>query len=195
MVSVFSGSSRVPALVGNILILIACLLGGPSVQIGSSGGKTFYLGLDWFLLNLIGLALIFVPIEKAFPLQKNQKVFREDFRVDLTHFFFSHVLVQVLVFLSLSPALAISHLFSPTWFHGWISSIPPYVQFFLIIMIADFSEYWIHRGFHEIPFLWRFHSIHHSSREMDWLAGSRIHIFDAVVMRTLTFITALRLWQ
>jgi lathosterol oxidase len=36
--------------------------------------------------------------------------------------------------------------------------------------------------------MWRFHAIHHSSRELDWLAGSRLHLVDIVVTRAVTFL-------
>jgi lathosterol oxidase len=50
------------------------------------------------------------------------------------------------------------------------------------------TQYWVHRAFHQIPLLWQFHAIHHSTEIMDWLAGSRLHFADAIVTRSLTFI-------
>jgi lathosterol oxidase len=41
---------------------------------------------------------------------------------------------------------------------------------------------------HAVPFLWRFHAVHHSSRAMDWLAGSRLHLVDIVVVRAISFV-------
>jgi lathosterol oxidase len=41
-----------------------------------------------------------------------------------------------------------------------------------------------------VPALWRFHAIHHSIREMDWLAGSRLHFVDVVVTRALVVLPA-----
>lgn len=46
----------------------------------------------------------------------------------------------------------------------------------------------MHRTFHTVPLLWHFHAIHHSRREMDWLAGSRMHIVDVLVSRSAAFI-------
>jgi lathosterol oxidase len=42
--------------------------------------------------------------------------------------------------------------------------------------------------FHTVPFLWRFHSIHHSIKTLDWIAGSRSHFFDIVITRGLIMI-------
>ena len=46
-------------------------------------------------------------------------------------------------------------------------------------------QYWTHRAYHEVPFLWRFHAVHHSTRYLDWLAGSRQHVLEVVVTRSL----------
>jgi lathosterol oxidase len=49
--------------------------------------------------------------------------------------------------------------------------------------VADLAEWTIHFAFHKVPFLWRFHSIHHSSRALDWIAGSRSHFLDDTLVR------------
>jgi sterol desaturase/sphingolipid hydroxylase (fatty acid hydroxylase superfamily) len=46
------------------------------------------------------------------------------------------------------------------------------------MIIGDIGAYWGHRWSHEIPLLWRFHAIHHSAEEMDWLVSSRGHPLD-----------------
>ena len=45
-----------------------------------------------------------------------------------------------------------------------------------------------HRLFHRVPLLWRFHAIHHSSQELDWLASSRLHLVDIIVTRGVAFV-------
>ena len=39
-----------------------------------------------------------------------------------------------------------------------------------------------------MPFLWRFHAIHHSSKALDWIAGSRAHLVDDLVIRGLMLV-------
>jgi len=69
-----------------------------------------------------------------------------------------------------------------------VSAQPFVVQFAAILFLTDFVQYWIHRGFHQVPMLWRFHRIHHSADVMDWLAGSRLHLVDVAVTRGLTYV-------
>jgi len=54
--------------------------------------------------------------------------------------------------------------------------------------VADLSEYFIHLALHKVPLLWRFHSIHHSSKALDWIAGSRAHFVDDLLIRGLILI-------
>ena len=53
------------------------------------------------------------------------------------------------------------------------------------MLVADLVQYAAHRCFHEVPWLWRFHAVHHSVRTMDWLAGSRLHLVEVLVTRSL----------
>ena len=46
------------------------------------------------------------------------------------------------------------------------------------LVVGEIGAYWGHRWSHEIPFLWRFHAIHHSAEEIDWLVSSRVHPVD-----------------
>jgi lathosterol oxidase len=54
--------------------------------------------------------------------------------------------------------------------------------------VADLTQHWVHRAFHRVPALWRFHAIHHSAEQMGWLAGSRLHLVDVAVTRGLTYV-------
>jgi lathosterol oxidase len=69
-----------------------------------------------------------------------------------------------------------------------VQSQPLLLQFFEVLVVADVAEYWIHRLFHVVPWLWRFHAVHHSAESMDWIAGSRLHVVDIVVVRGTTFL-------
>lgn len=174
---------------GMILALAASLSGGGNVPVeGPVPSSSVYLGLDWFLLNILLLAMLFVPIERIWPLHREQSVFRRGWTTDAIYLFVSHLLVQVLTLLTLMPArLFFSWAVSPV-LQGAVQSQPAVLQFLECIAVADMSEYWIHRVFHRWRWLWSFHAVHHSSTSLDWLAGSRLHLVDVVVTRGLSFI-------
>ena len=54
------------------------------------------------------------------------------------------------------------------------------------MLLTDLSQYWFHRLFHRIPFLWGFHAVHHSAKSMDWLAGARMHFVEIILLRGVT---------
>ena len=57
-----------------------------------------------------------------------------------------------------------------------------------MILAADAVEYASHRAYHEVPFLWRIHAIHHSPEAMDWLSGSRLHFLEPLVTRSVVLV-------
>lgn len=169
------------------LIIIATLLGGSQAQRRFDIESDVYLGLDWFLLNLIFTGIVFVPLERLLGV-KEQGIFRYEWRVDLFYFFISTLLVQGIVYLTMLPSLTI---LKHTELHGvrdWIASQPVVVQVIEIMVFTDLVQYWVHRLFHRIPFLWRFHVLHHSAQVLDWLAAARFHLVEIVCLRSLTVI-------
>ncbi len=179
---------KVLGLVGVALALAATLAGGGRVPVESRFDQPLTVGLDWFLLNLFLLALVFVPLERAFPRLPGQTTFRYGWTTDGAHFMVSHLAVQALTFLTLLPATALATLWQPAGLQRAILGQPLALQFLEILLLADFTQYWVHRAFHAVPWLWRFHAIHHSSRSLDWLAGSRLHVVDIVVTRGLVMV-------
>jgi sterol desaturase/sphingolipid hydroxylase (fatty acid hydroxylase superfamily) len=151
--------------------------------------NAYALGFDWFVLNLLLTGLLFIPLEKLFGRLTDQPLFRTEWREDLFYFLFSSVLVQIISFLSLSPSMFILET-TGSWssFRQMVADQPLVLQVLEIMLLTDFVQYWFHRLFHEIPFLWRFHAVHHSAQKMDWLAGSRMHIVEIVGLRGLTII-------
>ena len=179
---------RAPWLAGAAfaLVLLSALLGGHAVEVDPDfPDHTPYIGLDWFILDLLGSALIFIFIEKLFKLRKDQPVFRPEWQTDFHHFIVNHMLVG---FMLLATNLLVHRLFG--WVpvdgvRGWIAGLPFWAALPLCILVADLAQYWTHRAYHEVPLLWRLHAVHHSTQHMDWMAGSRQHILETLITRTL----------
>jgi lathosterol oxidase len=171
------------ALTGLLLALGAAALGGSSVKINQPlhGGPA--IGLDWFLLDLFLTAVIYVPLERLWPHHPEQGTFRKQWTLDVVYFMSTHLPIQALSFLILLPAIQLAKYLSVPGIQTIIARLPWLVQLFLAVLVADVAEYFIHFAFHKVPFLWRFHAIHHSSTALDWLSGSRGHFFEDVIVR------------
>jgi sterol desaturase/sphingolipid hydroxylase (fatty acid hydroxylase superfamily) len=186
-ISLILRQSKILGFTALALCVAAIAIGSGSAANGAQANSGIYFGLDWFILNLTLTGVIFLPLERLFR-RTNQSVLRFEWREDLLYFLISSVMVQSLTFLSLAPSnflvsnLEISHLQSV------IAAQPGWLQFIEIMFVTDFVQYWMHRSFHRVPFLWRFHAVHHSAQAMDWLAGSRMHVLEIIVLRGLTVI-------
>lgn len=169
-----------------LLVALAALLGGHKVEVDPNfPDHTPYIGLDWFILDLLGSSLIFIFIEKLFALRKEQPVFRPEWQTDFHHFLVNHMVVG---FILLATNLMVHKFFG--WaahdgVRGWVAHLPFWAGLLLIVLVADLVQYWTHRAYHEVPLLWRLHAVHHSVKSMDWLAGSRQHILELLITRTL----------
>lgn len=188
-VSAVLRANKTLALTGIGFTLAAALLGGSRIvpgELAPDAGSG--LTLDFFVLNLLLYSAVFVPLERFFALRAEQPVFRRQWTVDLTYFFVNSLLIEVLTILTLTPALVLFDWARGGWVGGFVGSLPIVAQVPLMVLVADFTQYWVHRTFHAVPLLWRFHAIHHSAEEMDWLAGSRLHLVDVIVTRGLTYV-------
>jgi len=63
-----------------------------------------------------------------------------------------------------------------------LSGLPHLVVSFLLF---DIWMYWWHRLNHVIPFLWRFHRMHHSDPDVDVTTATRFHVGEIVLSSVL----------
>src|SRR6476660_3068665 len=184
IISSIKRKKKVLALTGMLLAIAATALGGSSVQINDTLHNGPAIGLDWFLLDMFLMALIYVPLERLWPQYPKQGTFRKEWTLDVVYFMSTHLPLQILSFLVLLPATQATKYLGVPALQQSIAHLPWLLQFFLAVVVADLAEYFIHLAFHKVPFLWRFHSIHHSSTALDWLSGSRGHFFEDIIVRT-----------
>jgi len=173
---------------GIFLTLLAAVLGGSRATALVQGHAPMFFGLDFFVLNVLFTGFLFVPLERISAHRPEQHLFRAEWREDLFYYLVSSLLVQVLTFLTFVPAKTILALEPLTATRAWVGSLPFVVQFVAIMFLTDLVQYWVHRAFHRVPWLWRFHSVHHSARSMDWMAGARMHFLEVLALRGTTVI-------
>lgn len=177
-----------------LIALGGTILGGASVQPREMQDWGIFFGVDFFAVNLIATGLMFAPLERLVPHRDKQRLFRAEWREDLFYFLVSSMLVQLITFLALAPSSYLNtHGTALSGIRAAIGGLPWAVQFLLAMLLTDLAQYWFHRLFHRIPFLWGFHAVHHSARSMDWLAGGRMHFVEIVLLRGVTSLPLLTL--
>ena len=110
-------TNKTLALTGIGFTLAAALLGGSRVA-GSGDAASAWLGVDFFVLNLVLYSVVFVPLERLFALRPEQPVFRRQWPVDLTYFFINSLLIEVLTILTLKPAVIFFDWARVEWVRG-----------------------------------------------------------------------------
>lgn len=182
-IAILRGRDRRVALFGVCSAAVAVLLGGATVHFTKIESTPYSLGLDWFVISLFFSTIVFVPIERALYV-RDMSPLRPEWRTDLEYYFVSHVLVQfVLIAVTASTSTMDSLVAFPSLKQN-VQSLPIWLQFLAAVFFADLAQAGLHRIYHKVPWLWRFHAVHHSSRHMDWLAGSRVHIVEILLTRS-----------
>ena len=120
-----------------------------------------------------------VLLEKKMPYHQSWKPNVGDIKIDGLYFLLiQSVLPQLLVWFA---TLSIIRFIGLNYFQSiniWPSKWSTASQEVLLIFVSDFLRYWLHRFYHTIPFLWRFHAVHHSVQKMYWLNTARFHPFE-----------------
>ncbi|MGI9569468.1 MAG: sterol desaturase family protein [Desulfobulbia bacterium] len=63
----------------------------------------------------------------------------------------------------------------------WPHDLPVALQVCLMLVLAEFPRYWLHRAFHNLAPMWRFHAVHHSPHRLYWLNVGRFHPIEKAV--------------
>ncbi|MFK7886651.1 MAG: sterol desaturase family protein [Gammaproteobacteria bacterium] len=187
LLAVVLGTRRA-GLIGCLLASSAALLGTTKLDLALPAARSVYAGLDYFVLTLLILALVFIPLERLFPKYPNQRVLRGGWVTDMKYFMVSHIGVQIISFFTIIPIQAYLLWAVDLDFQAAIASQPYWLQFIEILFAVDIFTYWIHRLMHEVPWLWKFHAVHHSSEQMDWLSSSRLHVVEILVNRLFGYL-------
>lgn len=134
------------------------------------------------------LACIFIPLEHLFPERGEQGILRRHWANDVFYVLFNGFAIRAgFVVVAGAAMWAFTLIAGPDpllSMHG----LPIWLQVMAIIVVADIGYYTAHRVSHSVPVLWRFHVVHHSIEELDWLASHRIHPVDMVFTNTFSLL-------
>jgi sterol desaturase/sphingolipid hydroxylase (fatty acid hydroxylase superfamily) len=133
-------------------------------------------------IPIMVLFALVVPFEKFFPRHQSQRVRRPGLTTDLAFALATPLLSVVGLVVAL-----IAGVLSLVWLPGLalrplVRALPIAVLPILGAVLFDLAGYWVHRLAHEKAALWRFHSVHHSGEQLDWLSGVRVHPLDGVLI-------------
>jgi sterol desaturase/sphingolipid hydroxylase (fatty acid hydroxylase superfamily) len=138
------------------------------------------------------MALVFMTLERFAAATPRKPLFRRERAVDFAWWFFTPWVTKTASTLAAIVAIIVATLFvrlisgaDPS--ARWIEAQPRALQIVEMLVLADLLGYGAHRLFHGRT-LWRFHAIHHSAEDLDWLAATRMHPVNDVLMTVLQFV-------
>jgi sterol desaturase/sphingolipid hydroxylase (fatty acid hydroxylase superfamily) len=142
------------------------------------------------LFGFVVLLLAFRALQLLRPRDKRLPLLRRGFWTDLAYWAFTPLVTKAVtravVIIAIVPValLAYGKVDKDLLLHGFgpAARLPLWLQAVLILVLGDFIGYWMHRWFHGER-LWRFHAVHHSSVDLDWLSAVRLHPVNDALMR------------
>ncbi len=133
-------------------------------------------------------------IEIIIPWRKNQKIFRKGFWLDSFYIVFNFFLFSLIGYNAISNIGV--ELFND--FLGMfgitnivainVQTFPLWAQLLIMFIIADFIQWNVHRQLHLRPWLWEFHKVHHSVKEMGFAAHFRFHFMETIIYKTVQYV-------
>ena len=143
---------------------------------------------------LLGLSLLVWCLEIVIPWRRDQKIIRKGFWLDTFYVFFNFFLFSLIGYNALSN-IGVAFFQDGLHYFGVesivafeVQSYPVWVQLIIMLVIADFIQWNVHRWLHKSDLLWRFHQVHHSVKEMGFGAQFRFHFMETILYKTLQYI-------
>lgn len=133
-------------------------------------------------VGLLVLSVFFWLVETLFAANPAQpRLFRRGFKTDLWYWFATPLVTKTVSQAGLALILVLIYREDMASLKAmlqsrdtWLAQQPLGLQALEMLVIGDLIGYWTHRWFHGHG-LWRFHAIHHSSKDLDWLSSVRLH--------------------
>lgn len=154
------------------------------------------LQVENYFYGLIFISLLVFILEILFPWRKNQPIIRKDFWLDTFYMFFNFFILNLIILIALTNVT--EQLFNDFLsLFGWqlasiqlidLSKYPKIISLFVFFIVSDFVQWNTHRMLHRIPFLWNFHKIHHSVKQMGFAAHLRYNWMEPIVYKAMLYI-------
>ena len=130
---------------------------------------------------VVALFVLVVPFERLFP-RHRQPLRRPELATDVAYGLAAPALRIASVVVGVAVGIC-----SLAWLPGLalrplVAALPGPARLVLGVILLDVTTYWLHRFAHEVPFLWRFHAVHHSTTRLDWASGLRAHPLDGAFL-------------
>ncbi|MDB9913486.1 sterol desaturase family protein [Flavobacteriaceae bacterium] len=153
--------------------------------------KSILFEVPWYInyfWGLISISLLIWVLEIIFPWRKEQSVFRKDFWLDGFYMFFNFFIFSIAIsgfYRLIQVGFSDIGITSKSIAFIDPSSWPIWLQLLVFFIILDFVQWFTHSLLHKYSFLWKFHKVHHSVKEMGFAAHLRYHWMENIFYKPL----------
>ncbi|MBL4643555.1 MAG: sterol desaturase family protein [Flavobacteriaceae bacterium] len=142
---------------------------------------------NWFW-GLTIISLLVWGLELLFPWRKNQKAIRKDFWLDGFYMYLNFFVFQIGLFGLYDILGNVFNNFGITSTSFVLlekEAMPTWVFILIFFVFNDFVQWFTHVLLHKFEFLWKFHKVHHSVKEMGFAAHLRYHWMENIFYKPL----------
>ena len=154
--------------------------------------RSIVFDVPWFRNYFWGLIIISLVVffaEIFFPWRKDQKIIRKDFWLDGFYMFFNFFIFSIFIsgfYKCISKfSSEILNLNPDTFSLINLSNFGQLSQLIIFFVVLDFVQWFTHTLMHRYDFLWRFHKVHHSAKEMSFAVHLRYHWMENILYKPL----------
>ncbi len=153
--------------------------------------KSMIFDVPWYtnyFWGLIAISIFVWLLEIIFPWRKEQAFFRKDFWMDACYMFFNFFLFAIAIsgfYELLRVAFKDLGVTSKSLALVNITDWPMWLQLIVFFVVLDFVQWFTHTLLHKYSFLWKFHKVHHSVKEMGFAAHLRYHWMENILYKPL----------
>lgn len=153
--------------------------------------KSILFEVPWYtnyFWGLVVISLVVWLLEILFPWRKEQSIFRKDFWLDAFYMFFNFFLFAIVIsgfYKILYVAFNDLGVSSKSLVFIDLSKWSLWLQLLVFFVVLDFVQWFTHILLHRFEFLWNFHKVHHSVKEMGFAAHLRYHWMENVLYKPL----------
>lgn len=150
---------------------------------------------DYFRLQASAIGFFWLYSTEVFATQR--RLFAKlspELLTDMFYWLFMpqvRVLSRLLSMLLIVPiALLFGLSIDPKLLHGFgpVARQPTWLIVIELVVLMDLATYAIHRAFHGVPWLWRFHALHHSAKYVRWSTTGRVHPVNEAINYLVTVV-------
>jgi sterol desaturase/sphingolipid hydroxylase (fatty acid hydroxylase superfamily) len=141
-----------------------------------------------YFWGLTIISLLVWLLEIVFPWRKEQSIIRKDFWLDAIYMYFNFFIFQIGLYglyNLLGEGFNKLGITSTSFALFEKEALPTWAFMLIFFLLNDFVQWFTHVLLHKYPFLWKFHKVHHSVKEMGFAAHLRYHWMENILYKPL----------